>query len=476
VTTAAGDEGGGNGGREALGSACGRGCFRAGAADITGRSRELWGPGGPCGRSCWHCGGVEIRENETRALRGHGSPDGRGGWFTGGGNGNGPVEPLGTCWNHWLAVSTGDQAGVMDLLGLTRPVPVTFAEAKEVLDEDGHVEDDEEPDGYARVYVSPELDGWTLVLGAWCDPGDGERADEVLRLCTLLGERYGKAQAYYFGSRDDGSAWLVTEGGRVVRRYSEAGDPEDAELTLGAPLVLERARRSELGLPPDCDPEERGAGREEEWTWEAFGLAPEIAGALGVSPLELGGETRVRGTGVLALTPEGAASGLDRPDFDLDGPAGHDAVAHVRAGHGADGYDPYDDDAEDPDHDGDPDEDPDGDEGYDDLADELAGDEGDDEPADDLAGDETFAEAEFEDPAGAGPGRASGGFGEPVLGGPEFGDPGLTDADPGHPYLRRRDLGDTDLARPDLDSPGHGDMDPGEAEFEDRVPRPAHGV
>ncbi|MFF4717594.1 hypothetical protein ACFY2V_40315 [Streptomyces eurythermus] len=212
-------------------------------------------------------------------------------------------RPLSTCWLYWIAVPTGDQAGVIASLGLTRPVPVTFAEAEAVIDEDGHGEAEDNPDGMARVYVSPEIEGWTLVIGPWCDPCNSDRSDEVLRLCVNLSSRYGAAQAYYFGTQNDGSAWLITEHGAVVRRYCETGEVDDGLLTLGKPLVQERAERERLGLPPAWDENARNDDAEEEWKWRAFDMAPEIAEALSISPLALTAAMRVRGVGVLAETP-----------------------------------------------------------------------------------------------------------------------------------------------------------------------------
>ncbi|MGI5374560.1 hypothetical protein ACQEV2_10000 [Streptomyces sp. CA-251387] len=190
----------------------------------------------------------------------------------------------------------------MATLGLSRSRPVTFAEAEVIIDEDGHGGADDNPDGLARVYVSPEVDGWTLVIGPWCDPCGSARSDEVLRLCGELSARYGRAQAYYYGMQGDGSAWLVTERGTVLRRYSETGEGEDALLTLGEPLPFESARREELGLPPTWDEATESDDDQDEWKWAAFDLAPGIAAALGVSPLTLTADTRVRGTGVLAIT------------------------------------------------------------------------------------------------------------------------------------------------------------------------------
>jgi hypothetical protein len=199
----------------------------------------------------------------------------------------------------------------MEMMGLVQPRPVTFAEAEDIIDDDGHGESEGNPDGLARVYVSPELDGWTLVIGPWCDPCDVERSADVLHLCRDLSARYGQAQAYYYGAQGDGSAWLVAQDGVVLRRYCETGEAEDAYFTLGEPLPVERARREQLGLPAAWDEAARSEEAEEEeaegeWKWGAFDLTLEIAAALGVSPFKLTAETRVEGTGVIALTPHAA--------------------------------------------------------------------------------------------------------------------------------------------------------------------------
>ncbi|MFG2777731.1 HEAT repeat domain-containing protein [Streptomyces prunicolor] len=220
-------------------------------------------------------------------------------------------EPLWACWNHWLAVPGGDQAGILRILGLTGPRPVTFALGNDIVDADGHGCDTDEHTGYERVFVTPELAGWTLALGAWCDPCGQERREDVLRLCTELSTHYGRAQAYYYGGQGDGSAWLVAEHGTVIRRYCETGEGEDESLTLGDPLPYERTRRTELGLRPDWDPARESEDDEDKWRWTAHDLAPDIARSLGAaSPLDLTADTPSRGTGVIALTPYGVAHGV----------------------------------------------------------------------------------------------------------------------------------------------------------------------
>ncbi|MEU4150378.1 hypothetical protein [Streptomyces sp. NPDC026659] len=194
------------------------------------------------------------------------------------------ARSLDVCFTSWIAVPGGDQRGIAELLGLYEARPATFELGQEIGAHDSH-------DGaeYGRVYVTPEVDGWTLVLGPWCSPTDEERADEVLRLVTELSIRYGRAHAYYFGDQGGGSGWLIAENGTAVRRCSGTWEDEDSEYELGEPLPEERAAFEESG--------------EEEWTDFAPYLAPELAAKLGVSPFDLGPHTTVRGAGFVALTP-----------------------------------------------------------------------------------------------------------------------------------------------------------------------------
>ncbi|MET9099524.1 hypothetical protein [Streptomyces antibioticus] len=218
-------------------------------------------------------------------------------------------EGMWGCWNHWIAVPGDDQSGIMRTLGVVDPRPVTFALGNDIVDADGHRADDTFT-GYERVFVTPELDGWTLVLGAWCDPCGAERREEVLRLCIDLSERYGQARAYYYGGQGDGSAWLVAEHGAVLRRYCETGEEGDELLALGEPLPYERARRAELGLQPDWDAAHESPEDEDQWRWAAHDMAADFARSYGVSPLHISAETPSRGTGVVALTPYGVTRGV----------------------------------------------------------------------------------------------------------------------------------------------------------------------
>jgi hypothetical protein len=223
-------------------------------------------------------------------------------------------QPLTACWLYWIAVAGGDQQGIMRMLGLSAPRPVTFALGCEIVDGDAHCRPGDQPGSpYGRVLVTPELDGWTLVAGAWCDPCDAQSGERVLQQCVELSSRYGSAHAYYYGAQGDGSVWLIAENGVVVRRYQEAGEADDWQWTIGDPLECERVWRAEAGLPPTWDNAARDDpvhDEDDEWKWEAFDLAPKVAAALSINPMAIGPTTAMCGTPLTALTPIDADDGM----------------------------------------------------------------------------------------------------------------------------------------------------------------------
>lgn len=214
-------------------------------------------------------------------------------------------EPLTACFLAWIAVRTGDQAGLLDLLGLIDPEPATFVLGTAAADSDSHDFQDGPPySQYARVFVTPELGGWTLLVGRWCSPIDEERSDDVAGMCRDLSARYGAAQAYFYGAQNDGSAWLVAEHGVIVRRGAsdKEGVAGDSDWEIGEPLPFEQQEHARVIAD--------GGDVEFEWEFAQLEMAPKLAGALSINPLEVGAATAARGRGVLALTPYGAVHGV----------------------------------------------------------------------------------------------------------------------------------------------------------------------
>jgi hypothetical protein len=152
----------------------------------------------------------------------------------------GPVMSIETTW--WC-VRDFDQATVLASLGLTSPRPVTYKLANSLME---NIDADDEA---GVVYVGPQINGWTPVVGPWCD-AFGDRADEVRTTVERLSAECGEVHAFSFSAYNNGTAWLVARNGVTARRFSTF-DPQDV---TGDPLPIEQdwmAAHDVPGRPED---------------------------------------------------------------------------------------------------------------------------------------------------------------------------------------------------------------------------------
>jgi hypothetical protein len=198
--------------------------------------------------------------------------------------------------NSWLAVQGGDQRGIMRVLGLTDAAPATYPLGETLVCHLSHGGPGRRGD-FAHVFISPQLNGWTIVRGPSCDP-DG--CPQVASWVERLSQQYGRAQAYYFGSQNDGDAWLVAEAGRITRRYSS----NQPGTSLGEPLPVERRWLEHHGLSA---PPEQLRDDEAFLDWALDCCAPAVAADLSIDPVWTGwpGEVQVAGHALIARTGAG---------------------------------------------------------------------------------------------------------------------------------------------------------------------------
>lgn len=217
----------------------------------------------------------------------------------------------------WLALPTGDRAAILAELDLSDPRPATMRLGFAAFYCDSHgMAERKQREG--RVFVTPLLDGWTLVLGAWYARwGTGKREIDA---CRGLSARFGDAHSFWFDAQTGASSWLICRGGEVVRWY----DDEKPERGIGPRLPVEQGRL----LPheePDIPEAELAAwdhgGPDSARQWKEIcerNGVPEpcdaltVAAAMSVSPAALGPDTRLHGQGVLALTRHGRKHGVPR--------------------------------------------------------------------------------------------------------------------------------------------------------------------
>jgi hypothetical protein len=175
----------------------------------------------------------------------------------------------------WLTVPGGDQRGIMRVLGLNRSAPATYGLGGTLVGHLGH-------GGPERhVFISPQLNGWTVVAGPSCSPYRQPQIDAWIRQLSSI---YGQAQSYFFGSQSAADAWLVGSRGRIVRRFSY----EEPETSTGEPLPIELRALRRLGLtgPPERLDEDDGDDLP-DFIGECGG-APQVAAELSIAPVWTG--------------------------------------------------------------------------------------------------------------------------------------------------------------------------------------------
>jgi hypothetical protein len=200
---------------------------------------------------------------------------------------------LDACFNAWLTVRGGDQQGIMRVLGLTRSAPATYGLGETMVDHLGHGGPDRSRT-WRHVFISPRLNGWTVVSGPSCDP---DKEPLVEGWVQALSAVYGEAQAYFYGSQNEGDAWLVGLRGRILRRFSS----EKPESSTGAPLPVERRALERLGF---TGPPERldGYDADDLWDFIAECGATQVAAELSIDPVWMGwpAELEVEGQPLIA--------------------------------------------------------------------------------------------------------------------------------------------------------------------------------
>ncbi|MGA8112194.1 MAG: HEAT repeat domain-containing protein [Actinocatenispora sp.] len=222
-------------------------------------------------------------------------------------------EPMHLC-GFWYAVPSTRQADVLDAFGLVDPWPVTMRLGASAWNHHQHaVPGGVEEMRCARHYVTPALDGWTLVFG---DPREDPHADTGLSTaeavharCVALSARFGAAHWYGASCADEWTAWCLAEDGTVVRWY-EIEEPDEQ---IGPPHPAESGYLlpHEDGFPEDAfddiDVRHDRAGFDARFDQLKRDLAiPDpadaalIAARTSVDPSALGPATAVVGLGVLA--------------------------------------------------------------------------------------------------------------------------------------------------------------------------------
>ncbi|MGW8765143.1 HEAT repeat domain-containing protein [Streptomyces sp. NPDC055815] len=229
----------------------------------------------------------------------------------------------------WYAVPTTDQDAVLDAFDLGSPQPVTLRTGAAAWNQDHHDWDRTPPHAAcSRVFVSPALDGWTLVFGDSSQDThrieDADDEDEALPLvvrerCADLSRRFGSAQWYGMSCGDGWTAWCIAEDGQVLRHYDAEDAEENGDEEPPHPSEAGYLLPHEDGFPEDAFDDVDTSDSEafttrynqvkEDLKIPDTCYANDIAARLSVDPAALGPHTATSGQGVLALTTCGREHG-----------------------------------------------------------------------------------------------------------------------------------------------------------------------
>jgi hypothetical protein len=180
----------------------------------------------------------------------------------------------------WYAVPSAGEAGraaILDEFRVTGAERVTMRLGESAWNNGLRYDPDHRHRSCAVIYVSPSLDGWTLIFGRHPDdlhPVGDQRSAPTAR-AAALSERFGACHWYALSDGDDTAAWCIAEQGKVLNWY----DSEDPDAAIGP-------------KPEDFRADARV-----------------VAARLSVDPGALNPDTRVEGHGTLALTECGRRYG-----------------------------------------------------------------------------------------------------------------------------------------------------------------------
>ncbi|WP_345459344.1 HEAT repeat domain-containing protein [Actinoallomurus oryzae] len=170
--------------------------------------------------------------------------------------------------NSCIAVPGGDQQAVLELLDFSDPSPMYFDLGLAVASGSWWTVPEVEHEQRAEAFVTPEVDGWTLIVSGWCYPAwDDEWYARTRDVMRRLSERFGVAWGFAGRGYGGTAAWACAKNGDLIWEREVTDDDEWG----------------------DADPTE-GIDTDEP---------------LGIDPTTLSEKTPMRGTGLRALTPYG---------------------------------------------------------------------------------------------------------------------------------------------------------------------------
>jgi hypothetical protein len=203
-----------------------------------------------------------------------------------------PPQPFGYRM-AWIAVRTRDTGAVLASLGLAEPVVANWRTGL------GAIYD---PDlGDTRIFVSPPVNGWTLVTGMSLPSPTGRRfVDRSLPFLTELGDRFVEVQYFCSYPELDFYAWARVIDGKLLRAF--AINDEGVVWNKGRPTKEEKAMGLKLFELRGVKGRKGDAGGE-ILLYPTEGHLMHLAGKWSLDPTRLSVAAASPANGVVGLAP-----------------------------------------------------------------------------------------------------------------------------------------------------------------------------
>jgi|GEM_PF-6958743 len=192
----------------------------------------------------------------------------------------------------WLAIKGANPADLLHALNLSEPI--TELDWNTGVSEIAGDMWDDVP--FSRLYVSPSIQGWVLVIGDWIS-----QTDEV-KICKTLSLNYEEVWAFGTQMRMDFWLYLCCKNGQVIRHFEKDGDKI---IDTGVPLPPEKKLRKASLLDEEADLDDP-----ENWYGEDIVLG--IAATYTLDPNQIKEEWLHNQFGLLAVTDIGRQQGISQ--------------------------------------------------------------------------------------------------------------------------------------------------------------------
>ena len=135
-----------------------------------------------------------------------------------------------------------------------------------------------------RIFITPEIEGWTLIVGDGLLPLiDKDSAD--INICNKLSLKYGEAHFFYTHRVTEYHIWAKSITGNLIRYYSYIGEQGENLKIAGEPTSIEKGLKLINSFSDEAKQE--NYYEDEKLTFPNESLVMDIANSWSINPSEL---------------------------------------------------------------------------------------------------------------------------------------------------------------------------------------------